>query len=160
VPLIVCVVLAAPRHDAPGGNEDVPPSVQTGDAPTIEDISYVGLRRIARQAVAAKIATRSGDRLDTARLARDVRTLGRLEWFESVRVEEIDVDRKRLTGNSGENTNRVRLKFLLVERPFVASVDFEGSRLLSKQQIEKLLADRKVVMKLGEPENPLTLHLA
>jgi outer membrane protein insertion porin family len=160
VPSVVCVVLAAPQDDAPGGDEDVQPRVQTGDAPAIEDISYVGLRRIARQTVAAKIATRSGDRLDTARLARDVRTLGRLEWFESVRVEEIDVDRKRLTGDSEENTNRVRLKFLLVERPFLASVDFEGSRLLSKQQIEKLLADRKIVMKLGEPENPLTLHLA
>src|SRR5437868_13173871 len=95
VPVIVCAVFAAPGHDSPDGREDVQPRIQTGDEPIIEDISYVGLRRIARQAVAAHIASRAGDRIDAARLARDVRTLGQLEWFESVRVEEIDEDSKR-----------------------------------------------------------------
>jgi len=160
LPGMVCAVCAAPRHGSRDGDEDVQPRIQTRDAPTIEDISYVGLRRIARQAVAAKIATRAGDRLDTTRLARDVRTLSQLEWFESVRVEEMDDDGKRLTGDFEENTRRVRLQFFLEERPFLASVDYEGSRLISKHHIEKLLADRKIVIKFGEPENPLTLHLA
>ena len=159
VPSMVCAVFAAPRHDAPGGDEDAQPHIQTGDAPIIEDISYVGLRRIARQAVAAQIATRAGDRLDSARLVRDVRALGQLEWFESVRVEEID-EVQRLTGDSEKNTKRVRLQFILEERPTLGTVRFQGSGLLSKQQIEKLLAERTIVMKFGEPENPLTLHRA
>ena len=161
VPSMVCAVFAAPRHGSPDGTEDVKPPVQTGAAPIIEDISYVGLRRIARQAVAAQIGTRAGDPLDAARLARDVRTLGQLEWFESVRVEEFDVDGgTRLKGDAEKNAKRVRLKFFLEERPPLASVNYEGSRLLPKQQIEKFLVDRRIVIKFGEPENPLTLHLA
>jgi len=158
VPSIVCAVPAAPRQDAPGGDEDVQPRTQTGDAPIIEGISYVGLRRIDRDAVAAQIATRAGDRLDTTRLARDVRTLGQLEWFESIRVQEIDDNGTRVTRDVEKNTKRVHLQFFLDERPFLASVSYEGSRLISKQQIEKLLADRRIVMKFGEPENSLTLH--
>jgi outer membrane protein assembly complex protein YaeT len=159
VPIMVCAVRAAPQHDASRGDEEVHPRIQAGDAPIVEDIYYVGLRRIPRQTIAAQIATRAGNRLDATQLAHDVRTLGQLEWFESIRVEEID-EEKRGMGESEENTERVRLTFFMEERPSVVSVTYEGSRLISKQQMEKLLADRKINIKFGEPENPLTLHLA
>jgi outer membrane protein assembly complex protein YaeT len=158
VPSMVCALPAAPRQDLPDGREAVKSRIQTAEGTIIEDISFVGLRRIARQAVAEHISTRVGDTIDVARLARDVRSLGQLEWFESIRVEEMNDDDKRVMSDFEENTKRVRLQFYLEERPFLASVTYDGSRLISKQQIEKFLADQNIVMKFGEPENPLTVH--
>jgi len=149
-PLLSCALHAAPRCGSSCSGEQAP--VRSGDRPTIEDISFVGLRRIAPEAVAAQIASRPGDSLDPARIARDVRNLGRLGWFASIRVEEID--------DAAGNPKRVRLKFCLEEHPFLTGVEYRGSRLLSQQQIEKLLAETRIVLKFGEPENQPTWHQA
>jgi outer membrane protein assembly factor BamA len=149
-PLLSCALHATPRCGSSCSGEQAP--VRSGDRPTIEHISFVGLRRIAPEAVAAQIASRAGDSLDPGRIARDVRNLGRLGWFASVRVEEID--------DAAENPTRVRLKFCLEEHPFLSGVEFRGSRLLSQQQIEKLLAGSRIVMRFGEPENQSTWHQA
>ena len=149
-PLLSCALHAAPRCGSSCSGEQVP--VRSGDRPTVEDISFVGLRRIAPEAVAAQIASRPGDSLDPARIARDVRNLGRLGWFASIRVEEID--------DAAGNPKQVRLKFCLEEHPFLTGVEYRGSRLLSQQQIEKLLAETRIVLKFGEPENQPTWHQA
>jgi outer membrane protein assembly factor BamA len=131
-----------------------------GDEPIIQDISFTGLRRIAREAVAAQMAMHAGERLDRTRLANDVRRLGRLGWFAAVRVEVVEVFEHSVAAERpAARTNRpsVQLKFCLAEHPFLTGVEFDGSRLLSKKQIEKLLADQHIPIRLGEPENLVTL---
>jgi len=64
------------------------PAVSIGvAAPTLDEIRFAGLRRISPAAVAAQITSHVGDRFDPAKIEKDVRTLARLGWFESIEVE-------------------------------------------------------------------------
>jgi outer membrane protein assembly complex protein YaeT len=71
-------------------------------------------------------------------------------------VEREEVSRPQEAALEAEN--HVHLVFVLGELPFLTSVEYAGSRLLSKQQIERLLAEKKLAPKLGEPENRVMLH--
>jgi outer membrane protein insertion porin family len=122
----------------------------------IDEIAFVGLRRISPEALTSKITSRPGTALDERKVECDVRALARLGWFDDVRADVGSVESVGLSGQS----RKVRLTFNLPELPFLTSVEFKGSRLLSRQQIEKLLAEKKVTPKLGEPENAAMLHRA
>ncbi len=152
-------VARATRNEAPVGAavpEPATPAIDASSAAVVDEIAFTGLRRIAPEALKAQIASRVGEPFDSGRIASDVRTLARLGWFASIRVE---VERaSRTLAVPGQSPQHLRLNFYLEEHPFLTCVDYGGSRLLSQQQIEKLLAERKLVAKLGEPENPVTLH--
>jgi outer membrane protein insertion porin family len=136
----------------------------------IGEIVFVGLRRISPKALRDKMFCREGQALSAERLEHDVRTLGRLGWFDTVRVEReeisdaADSSRPQLESfetTRGENESfaqqRVRLTLFVPELPFLTGVEYSGSRLLSKPQIEKLFAEKKTTPKLGEPENRAVL---
>ncbi|OLE87898.1 MAG: hypothetical protein AUG07_00110 [Acidobacteria bacterium 13_1_20CM_2_60_10] len=125
-------------------------------APTIEEIVFVGLRRIARATLEAQISTRAGQALDTRRLEADVRALARLGWFRAIRVETQDVG---LPPDTATKTGLgVRLIFQIEEEPFLAGVDYSGSRLLSPEQIEKMFTEKKAAGRLGAPADPAILQ--
>lgn len=123
--------------------------------PVMDSVRFVGLRRISVDAVAAQLALHPGDRLDARKLRNDIRTLGRLGWFESIRVEEIartpDIYEK------SDERKHVLLIFYFEEHPILSRVEYSGSRLLSSKQIEKLLEEKKLEHRLGEPADPATL---
>src|SRR5437879_7881704 len=73
--------------------------VKAPETPILAEIRFTGLRRITPEAVAAQIATHPGDRFDPARVAKDVRALARLGWFESIRVEATDRKSTRLNSS-------------------------------------------------------------
>jgi outer membrane protein assembly complex protein YaeT len=122
----------------------------------IDDIEFTGLRRVAPEALKAQIASRAGEPLNRARLASDVRVLALLGWFASIRVET--EDSLEAPDVNSPRSPGVHLHFYVQENPFLTNVEFDGSQLLSRQQIDKLIADKKIMLKLGEPENPATLH--
>src|SRR5437879_2651908 len=125
-------------------------------APTIEVVVFVGLRRIAPAALEAQISTRAGQALDAQRLEADVRALARLGWFRAIRVETQDVG---LPPDTATKTGLgVRLIFQIEEEPFLVGVDYSGSRLLSRAQIEKILSEKKVAPRLGVPADPAILQ--
>src|SRR5438876_10406623 len=125
-------------------------------APTIEEIVFVGLRRIARATLEAQISTRAGQALDTRRLEADVRALARLGWFRAIRVETQDVG---LPPDTATKTGLgVRLIFQIEEEPFLAGVDYSDSRLLSPDYIEKMLTEKKAAPRLGGPTNSAFLQ--
>ena len=156
--VFVCAGRATPQDDhlrIRSAENTRPPGGGAGAA-IIDDIAFTGLRRIASQTLKMQIASRAGEALDDAKIAGDVRALGRLGWFASVLVET-----ERTAGafdGSRDNPRHVRLNFYLEEHSFLTGVEYAGSRLLSRPQIDKLLADKKLAPKLGEPENPTTLH--
>lgn len=117
--------------------------------PVVDSFRFVGLRRIPSDAVAAQLSLHSGDGLDARKLRNDVRALGRLGWFESIRVEEIartlDIYEK------SDEQKHVTLFFYFEEHPILSRVEYSGSPLLSSKQIEKLLSDKKLPPRLGEP---------
>ncbi len=133
------------------------PAVSIGvAAPTLDEIRFAGLRRISPAAVAAQITSHVGDRFDPAKIEKDVRTLARLGWFESIEVEEAPAMTPALP--MLENESHVGFIFHFEERPFLSKVEYSGSRLLSQKQIEKMLQDKKLAPRLGKPADPAALQ--
>ncbi len=128
------------------------------DAPAsiIDEIEFAGLRHISPDAVRAQISSRAGARLDLNRVESDVIALGRLGWFGEIWVETQSAKSLTLTRPDSAIPD-VRLVFHLEELPFLAKVDYIGSRLLSPAQIEKILADKQLAPRMGEPADPAVL---
>jgi outer membrane protein assembly factor BamA len=124
---------------------------------TVNEITFTGLRRISPEALKRQLVSRAGDALDAAKIEHDVRVLARTGWFETVRAE---VPAENLATPSEDSQQDLRLTFHVPELPFLTKVEYRGSRLLSRTQIEKLLVDKRLTPRLGEPENPVKLDQA
>jgi len=133
-----------------------PDLLKTKEAPILDGLRFTGFRRIAPAAVAAQISSHPGDRFEPEKIEKDVRRLGRLGWFESIRVEQAPSTAPFL--QMFENERHVTLIFHLEERPFLSKVEYSGSRLLSQKQIEKMLENKKLAPGLGKPADPAALH--
>jgi len=151
--LVVSALLLLPGKLAAQVNtEQTAAADQTG---VIGEIVFVGLRRVSCETLQSKIRSRRGDTFDQGMVERDARILARTGWFEMVRA---DIEPVANPGKVSPRTERtIRLTFYATELPFLAGVEYRGSRLLSTAQMEKLLAERNLKAKLGEPANPSNL---
>ena len=123
---------------------------------TVDSLEFVGLRHISRAAVAAQLSLHRGDRFDAAKLRNDLRALGRLGWFSSIRVQELS--RTARDPQIPMPQEGLTLVFYFKEEPVLSRVEYSGSRLLSTSQIEKLLEEKKLTPGFGQPANRATLH--
>jgi outer membrane protein assembly complex protein YaeT len=146
---------AAFGNEAGSANRDTASAPLELSVPIIDEISFVGLRHLAADAVRAKISSRAGTRLDLKRIELDVQALGRLGWFGEIEVETYPAKILPLAGV--DVARRVRLVFHLEELPYLAKVEYDGSRLLSLGQIEKILGEKQLTPRLGEPADPVNL---
>ncbi|HEY6266625.1 MAG TPA: POTRA domain-containing protein [Candidatus Acidoferrum sp.] len=122
--------------------------------PCISEISFIGLRHISSAALEAQLSSRTGAPLNARNVESDVRTLARLGWFETIRVETLASTASPLQ-SPGE---RIALIFYFTELPFLSSLKFSGSLLLSEKQIEKLLTEKKLAPGFGKPADPAALQ--
>jgi outer membrane protein assembly complex protein YaeT len=145
----------------------------TTQAGIIRRVEFAGLRRISPAALRAKIQTREGEPLDAQRIQEDVRALENLGWFESVSVEVEELPLLLALHAAGAEregesdaqetipmTMALRVTFVLTERPFLARVKFQGSRLLRREQIEEILAGAGVRLRIAAPCQPTELWRA
>ena len=140
----------------------IPASAFSLETPTAKETSvvdaleFIGLRHISSAAVAARLSLHQGDRFDATKLRNDLRTLGRLGWFSSIRVQELS----RTADNLQIPTLQqgLTLVFYCQEEPVLSRVEYSGSRLLSTRQIAKLLEEKKLTPGLGKPADPAALH--
>src|SRR6266478_6100790 len=130
---------------------------RTAEVPILDEVRFMGLRRIAPAAVAAQLKSREGEPFDAGRIDKDLRALARLGWFESIQVEEVSPTLPLRP--AFENQKHIALIFHLEERPFLSKVEYSGSRLLSQKQIKKMLKDKKIAPGFGKPADPATLQL-
>jgi outer membrane protein insertion porin family len=145
----------APDDGSPAQLE-IPAAILSTTTPFIIEISFQGLRHISPKAVEAQISSRAGSPLDAPKIEKDVRTLARLGWFESIRVEARTSIEFSL--QSGGSTESVAIVFYLKEVPFLSKLKYTGSRLLSQKQIEKLLGEKELAPGLGGPADPAALQ--
>lgn len=145
--------LAQTAIPAPAFSFETPTAKETS---VVDALEFIGLRHISRAAVAARLSLHQGDRFDATKLRNDLRTLGRLGWFSSIRVQELS----RTADNSQIPTLQegLTLVFYCQEEPVLSRVEYSGSRLLSTSQIEKLLEEKKLTPGLGKPADPAALH--
>jgi len=124
---------------------------------TVNEITFAGLRRISPEALKSQMLSRAGDALNSAKIEHDVRGLARTGWFETVRAE---IQAGNPADPPEDSRQYLRLTFYVPELPFLTKAEYDGSRLLSRAQVEKLLAEKKLTPKLGEPENLVKLDQA
>ena len=122
LPLVLALVLAA--------------VARAQDSFVIEDIRLEGLQRISPGTIFNYLPLQVGDTIDDARSAEAIRELFQTGFFEDVRLERI--------GNT--------LLVTLVERPSIASVDFEGNRSIGTELLSEQL--RQVEFEVGRVFNP------
>jgi outer membrane protein assembly factor BamA len=144
------------RQGLPGPASALGALVEAG-RPTVNEIAFTGLRRISPEALKRQLVSRAGDALDAAKIEHDVRVLARTGWFATVRAE---VRAENLATPSEDSKQDLRLTFHVPELPFLTKVEYRGSRLLSRAQIEKLLAEKRLTPRLGEPGNSVKLTQA
>jgi outer membrane protein insertion porin family len=146
---------AAFGNEAASRSPEASPPFLEAVSPQIEAVEFVGLRHITRGAVQAQISARVGSRLDLRKIEADVKALGRLGWFSDVQVETRPGDDPTLGGDV--STIQVQVVFRVEEVNFLTSIEYAGSRLLSRRQIEKILDEKGQAPRLGEPANPAKL---
>ena len=116
---------------------------QERPTPTVRDITVEGNRRIQSPVVLNRVQTKIGDPFSPAAVRDDVRAVFGLGFFDDVqvRVEEFE--------------GGVRLIFVVVERPLVREVSFEGNQDLKTDELRNTAAVR-----VGVLYNPVEVQRA
>lgn len=111
------------------------PLARAQEAFVIEDIRLEGLQRISPGTVFNYLPLQIGDSVDASRTAEAIRALFQTGFFKDVRLER--------EGST--------LLVSLVERPSIASVDFEGNRSITTEVLSEQL--RQVDFEVGQVFN-------
>jgi outer membrane protein insertion porin family len=118
-----------PQLEAPKAAEAAP------EAPSenvVEAIEFRGARRVPQDTLRAMIFTKKGDRYDEEVLRRDFMALWNTGRFDDIQLE-------REPGPTG-----VIVRFVLVERPVVRSIKYEGIKSVTVSEILDRFKERKV----------------
>jgi outer membrane protein insertion porin family len=119
------------------------PSASDAGPPLIKDIVMEGIRRVPPWVILSRIQTRIGDEFSLSGVRDDVRAVFALGFFDDVQVR-----REELEGG-------VRVIFVMVERPLVREVHFEGNRDVTTDELREHAAVR-----VGELYNPVAVQLS
>jgi outer membrane protein insertion porin family len=116
---------------------------QERPTPTVRDLAVEGNRRIQAAVVLNRVQTRIGDSFSPAALRDDVRSIFGLGFFDDVQVR---VD---------EFEGGVRIIFVVVERPLLREVSFEGNREVKLDELQE-----KAGLRTGVVYNPVEAQRA
>jgi len=154
--LVVPPAFASPQASDPSGALRIRASYRLPPEAVIDEIRFVGLHRIPADTARSRLPFQSGEKFDSARIAAALRALNRLGWFEDVFVNAEESRDHPEVAVGGPP--RFRLEFHVKEYPSLAGVEYGGSKILSPQQIRKLLEDKKLSPQIGSAANPANLH--
>ncbi len=122
------------------------PSVATrpGQPPqnVVEAIEFRGARRVRQDTLQALIYTKKGDMFDEQSLHRDFMALWNSGRFDDIRIE-------REPGKTGWI-----IRFVVVERPVVRTIKYEGNKSISVSDILDRFKDRKVGLVVESQYDP------
>src|SRR5262249_13878724 len=104
---------------------------------------FTGLRHISSEAVAAQLSLRPGNPFEAEKFQHDLYIFGRFGWFASIRVEESPSSMPGAQASTSKPY--IHLIFHFEEEPTLSRVEYSGSCLVSTNQVEKLLEEKKFV---------------
>jgi outer membrane protein insertion porin family len=121
-----------------------PRATQPGQPPQniIEAIEFRGARRVRQDTLQAMIFSRRGDRFDEDSLHRDFMALWNSGRFDDLRIE-------REPGKEGWI-----VRFVVVERPVVRTIKYEGNKSVTVSDILDRYKDRKVGLVVESQYDP------
>jgi len=148
-------VPAAPTQQPPIQNVPPPPSsvpraTQPGQPPEniIESIEFRGARRVRQDTLQALIFSKKGDKYDEEALHRDFIALWNTGRFDDIKIE-------REPGKEGWI-----IRFVVVERPVIRTIKYEGNKSVSVSDILDRYKDRKVGLVVESQYDPNKIQRA
>lgn len=118
---------------APGGVQEAKPA--TIGENIIESVDFRGQRKVPQDTLRALVYAKKGDVYDEESIHRDFITLWNTGRFDDLRVE------KERGPNGG-----VIVRFVVVERRTVHTIDYSGNKSISKSEILDRFKERKVTL--------------
>src|SRR5579862_5088531 len=133
---------AAPAPAQPAA--PTPRATRPGQPPenVIEAIEFRGARRVRQDTLQALIFSKKGDTYDDETLHRDFMALWNSGRFDDIRIE-------REPGKDGWI-----IRFVVVERPVVRTIKYEGNKSVSVSDILDRYKDRKVGLVVESQYDP------
>src|SRR5581483_5651556 len=137
-----------PKPEAPAGQKpklEAPKPPETPEAragQVIDAIEFRGARRVPQDTLRALIFTKKGDIYNEEALRRDFMALWNTGRFDDIRleVEPISTD--------------LIVRFVVVERPVVRSIKYEGAKSVTVSEILDRFKERKVGLSVESQYDP------
>jgi outer membrane protein insertion porin family len=117
----------------------------------IERIDWEGNRRIRRDTLQARIFTRPGDPYNEDTLRRDFQALWNTQFFEDVKLRVED---------SADKPGGKIITFVVVERPVIRRIRYEGNKSISESDILDRFKDKKVGLTVESQFDPTRIKKA
>jgi outer membrane protein insertion porin family len=133
-----------PIQNVPAPKPETPQATQPGQPPQdiIENFEFRGARRVRQDTLQALIFSKKGDKYDEDALHRDFMALWNSGRFDDIRIE-------REAGKEGWI-----IRFILVERPVVRSIKYEGNKSVTVSEILDRYKERKVGLVVESQYDP------
>jgi outer membrane protein insertion porin family len=126
------------------------PAQQNEPQPFVEEIDFVGNRRIRRDTLLARIFTRQGDPYNEETLRRDFQALWNTQFFEDVKLRVED---------GGKPGGKVII-FEVKERPVIRRIRYEGIHSISESDILDRFKEKKVGLTVESQFDPTRIKKA
>jgi outer membrane protein insertion porin family len=123
---------------------------QNENQPFIEDIDFVGNRRIRRDTLLARIFSRKGDPYNEETLRRDFMALWNTQFFEDVKLRVED----------GGKPNGKVIVFEVTERPVIRRIRYDGIHSISESDILDRFKEKKVGLTVESQFDPTRIKKA
>jgi outer membrane protein insertion porin family len=120
-------VMANNLEDLPIAVEKLAAGVdmQIAELLQVDSVQVKGNRRVEKEGILAVVGTKPGERLDYARLDKDLKDVYKMGYFTDVKVETEDGPRGKI------------IIFSVVEKPSIAKIDFSGNKKIDKEDLQK-----------------------
>jgi outer membrane protein insertion porin family len=123
---------------------------QNEPQPFVEEIDFVGNRRIRKDTLLARIFTRQGDPYNEETLRRDFQALWNTQFFEDVQLRVED---------GGKPGGKV-IVFEVKERPVIRRIRYEGIHSISESDILDRFKEKKVGLTVESQFDPTRIKKA
>src|SRR5208282_5472225 len=117
----------------------------------IQRIDWEGNRRIRRDTLNARIFSRENDPYNEDTLRRDFQALWNTQFFEDVKLRVED---------SPDKPGGKIITFIVVERPVIRRIRYEGNKSVSESDILDRFKDRKVGLSVESQFDPTKIKRA
>lgn len=117
----------------------------------VERIDWEGNRRIRRDTLQARIFTRAGDPYNEDTLRRDFQALWNTQFFEDVKLRVED---------SPDKPGGKIITFIVVERPVIRRIRYDGIKSVSESDILDRFKDKKVGLTVESQFDPTRIKKA
>ena len=131
-----------------------PDQAQYGNAQTLCQPTVIGNRRIPRESVLARLFSRSGNLYDPALVERDFNSLWNTGYFESVRIERVDVAPTETTPAC------VQLVVYVKEKPTIQTIDYKGLNAVTLSDVQERNKKAKVGVTVESQYDPTRIKRA